>query len=283
MDGSSQVRPDFVRPSLVAGGPGRDYNPRLLHADIRGPTQPVGRQSPYGEMSRGRGFLMQGSQAIAEILKREGVEHVFCFPFTPILDALAEAGIRPIVARQERVAENMADGFSRATLGKRIGVVTVQQNAGAENAFSGIAQALHRFEPDLVSSRTSGTRTRPHAADLRRGAELRRHDQVGRPDPLGRARSPIACGGLSRCCGPADRGPCCWKFPSTSPAKRCPSHSDYRPVCRSASAPIRSPFATRPGCLLKARAAHDLGGAGGALRQASRELTAVAEYLRLPS
>ena len=73
---------------------------------------------------------MLGSQAIAEILKREGVEQVFCFPYTPILDALAEAGIRPIVARQERVAENMADGFSRASLGRKIGVVTVQQGAG---------------------------------------------------------------------------------------------------------------------------------------------------------
>ena len=27
---------------------------------------------------------MNGGQAIAQILKREGVEHVFCFPFTPI-------------------------------------------------------------------------------------------------------------------------------------------------------------------------------------------------------
>jgi thiamine pyrophosphate-dependent acetolactate synthase large subunit-like protein len=50
---------------------------------------------------------MNGSQAIAEMLKLDGVEQVFCFPFTPILEALAEAGIRPIVARQERVAENV--------------------------------------------------------------------------------------------------------------------------------------------------------------------------------
>ena len=54
---------------------------------------------------------MLASDAIARILKIEGVEQVFCFPFTPIIEALAEAGIRPIVARQERVAENMADGF----------------------------------------------------------------------------------------------------------------------------------------------------------------------------
>ena len=92
---------------------------------------------------------MRGAQAIAEILKREGVEQVFCFPFTPILDALAGAGIRPIVARQERVAENMADGFSRTSNGRRLGVVTVQQSAGAENGFAGIAQAYTDSSPIL--------------------------------------------------------------------------------------------------------------------------------------
>ena len=75
---------------------------------------------------------MHGGSAIAKILKAEGVEQVFCFPLTPILEALVDEGIRPIVARQERVAENMADGFSRATGGERIGVVTVQHSAGAE-------------------------------------------------------------------------------------------------------------------------------------------------------
>jgi acetolactate synthase-1/2/3 large subunit len=92
---------------------------------------------------------VQGSDAIAEVLKIEGVEQVFCFPFTPIIESLADAGIRPIVARQERVAENMADGFSRTTCGRRIGVVTVQQSAGVENAFAGIAQARTDSSPIL--------------------------------------------------------------------------------------------------------------------------------------
>jgi len=92
---------------------------------------------------------MDGAQVVAEILKREGVEQVFLFPFTPILEAISAAGIRPIVARQERVAENMADAFSRTTLGKRIGVITVQQAAGAENAFAGIAQANTDSSPIL--------------------------------------------------------------------------------------------------------------------------------------
>jgi acetolactate synthase-1/2/3 large subunit len=92
---------------------------------------------------------MNGAQAIAEILKIEGIEQVFCFPYTPILEALAESGIRPIVARQERVAENMADGFSRTRLGEQFGVVTVQQAAGTENAFAGVAQANTDSSPIL--------------------------------------------------------------------------------------------------------------------------------------
>ena len=84
---------------------------------------------------------MRGAQVIAKILKAEGVRQVFLFPLTPILDAIAEIGIRPIVARQERVAGNMADGFSRTTMDERIGVASVQDSAGAENAFAGLAQA----------------------------------------------------------------------------------------------------------------------------------------------
>ena len=85
---------------------------------------------------------MRGAQAIANILKSEGVEQVFLFPLTPILEAIAAAGIRPIVTRQERVAGNMADGYSRVTMDDRIGVASVQDSAGAENAFAGLAQAF---------------------------------------------------------------------------------------------------------------------------------------------
>ncbi|REJ96325.1 MAG: hypothetical protein DWQ34_04270, partial [Planctomycetota bacterium] len=92
---------------------------------------------------------MTGAEIVASILKQEGVRQVFCFPYSPILEALSETGIRPIVARQERVAENMADGFSRTCLGKQFGVVTVQQAAGTENAFAGIAQAYTDSSPVL--------------------------------------------------------------------------------------------------------------------------------------
>ena len=38
-------------------------------------------------MCQERRLMVNGSEAVAEILKREGVEEVYCFPFTPILDS----------------------------------------------------------------------------------------------------------------------------------------------------------------------------------------------------
>ena len=69
---------------------------------------------------------MKGSAAIAEVLKREGVENVFCFPANPLIDAAAAAGIRPIVTRTERTLINMADAYTRVSNGHRTGVCMVQ-------------------------------------------------------------------------------------------------------------------------------------------------------------
>ena len=49
---------------------------------------------------------MKGAEVVAEILKREGVSTLFCFPTTPIIEAAAAAGLRPIICRQERVELN---------------------------------------------------------------------------------------------------------------------------------------------------------------------------------
>ena len=84
---------------------------------------------------------MNGADAIVEILRREGVDTAFCFPISNLQEAMARAGLRVVMARQERVAGNMADGMSRATWGRKIGVFSVQQSAGSENAFSPIAHA----------------------------------------------------------------------------------------------------------------------------------------------
>jgi thiamine pyrophosphate-dependent acetolactate synthase large subunit-like protein len=93
---------------------------------------------------------MKGSQAVAEVLRREGVDTVFCFPANKMIDTAAAAGIRPIVGRQERSVINMADAYSRTSNGERIGVAMVQHGPGAEHAFGGIAQAYSDSVPLLL-------------------------------------------------------------------------------------------------------------------------------------
>jgi acetolactate synthase I/II/III large subunit len=89
-------------------------------------------------------------EAIVEILKREGVEYLSAYPTTPIIDAAAAAGIRPVLCRQERVGVGIADGYSRTTNGRRIGVFAMQYGPGAENAFPGVATAFSDSVPTLV-------------------------------------------------------------------------------------------------------------------------------------
>jgi acetolactate synthase I/II/III large subunit len=93
---------------------------------------------------------MQVIAAIAEILKREGVEFLSTYPTTPLIDAAAAAGIRPVLCRQERVGVGIADGFTRTASGKRIGVFAMQYGPGAENAFPGVATAYSDSVPILV-------------------------------------------------------------------------------------------------------------------------------------
>jgi len=93
---------------------------------------------------------MKGSVAIAEILKREGVDFLIGFPVNPLLEAAARADIRTIIVRQERTGLHMADGFSRLSSGQRVGAFTMQWGPGSENAFGGVAQAYGESVPIVV-------------------------------------------------------------------------------------------------------------------------------------
>ncbi len=93
---------------------------------------------------------MKVAAAIAEILKREGVEFLIGYPVNPIIEAAAAADIRTIIVRQERTGLHMADAFSRLNSGDRIGVFAMQHGPGSENAFGGVAQAFGDSVPILV-------------------------------------------------------------------------------------------------------------------------------------
>ena len=88
--------------------------------------------------------------AIAEILKREGVSFLSAYPTTSVIDATAAAGIRSVLCRQERVGVGIADGYARVTNGRRTGVFAMQYGPGAENAFPGVATAYSDSTPILL-------------------------------------------------------------------------------------------------------------------------------------
>lgn len=93
---------------------------------------------------------MTGADLIAGILKQENVEFMGCIPFNSLEEAAAKIGIRPMIFRQERVGVNLADGFSRVSNRRRIGVFSMQAGAGVENAFAGVAQAYADSSPILL-------------------------------------------------------------------------------------------------------------------------------------
>src|SRR5262245_3580242 len=93
---------------------------------------------------------MRGVDAIARILKLEGVELLFSYPNHPLIDAAAKVGIRPIIARGEKTLINIADGYARASNGQKPSVLVVQSGPGIENAFGAFAQAYADGVPLLM-------------------------------------------------------------------------------------------------------------------------------------
>ncbi len=92
---------------------------------------------------------MNTMQAVARILKNEGVEWIACFPSNPLIEVVASEGIRPVMFRQERGAIMAADGYSRVNDRNKFGVIITQSGPGAENSMGGIAQAFGDNVPIL--------------------------------------------------------------------------------------------------------------------------------------
>ena len=91
---------------------------------------------------------MKAATAVAEILKREGVEFLIGYPVNPIIEAAAEADIRTIIVRQERTGLHMADAVSRVTSG------------AARSASSRCSTAPAPRTPSAASPRPTPTRCR---------------------------------------------------------------------------------------------------------------------------
>ena len=93
---------------------------------------------------------MKVIDAIAEILQREGVTSLCCYPTTPLIEAMAKLDVPPVICRQERVGVGIADGFARVKNGRPPGVFAMQSGPGAENAVPGMATAFSDSSPVLL-------------------------------------------------------------------------------------------------------------------------------------
>lgn len=93
---------------------------------------------------------MKLGAAIAEIMKREGIEILCGYPVNHIIEHAAAADIRPVMVRQERIGVHMADAISRVTSGRKIGAFCMQHGPGSENAMGGVAQCYGELVPVLV-------------------------------------------------------------------------------------------------------------------------------------
>ena len=132
---------------------------------------------------------MQVMDAITEILKREGVSTLFCFPTTPIIEAAVAAGIRPVICRQERVGVHMADGCARVTNGRPARRLCDAVRAGRRERLCRHRLRLFRIRPRSVSAARPSARDGADVPAVQFDPHLCLGDQAGRAGEFARARS----------------------------------------------------------------------------------------------
>jgi acetolactate synthase-1/2/3 large subunit len=225
---------------------------------------------------------MKVVDVIAEILKREGVEFLSCYPTNTLIEAAASVGIRPIVCRQERVGVGIADGFTRVTNGKRIGVFTMQAGPGAENAFSGITTAYSDSVPVLLLPVGHARETsqvfhffrsvQSYAPVTKWAEEIALASQV--PDIMRRAFSYLKMGRL---------GPVLVEIPNDAAVEEFPLPAiNYAPVKSTVSGANARDVSEAAKFLAQAKSPVIVAGQGVLYAEASTELVELAELLQAP-
>jgi acetolactate synthase-1/2/3 large subunit len=225
---------------------------------------------------------MRVMDVIADYLKKEGVDTLFAYPTTPIIEAAAAAGIRPVLCRQERVGVDMAHGFARVNNGKRFGVFAMQYGPGAENAFSGVATAFSDSAPvlllplgqarDLAQTFPIFRSSRSYAAITKTVEEVTLPSEI--PHILRRAMSALRNGRL---------GPVMIEVPADVVAAEAGEAAvAHRPVRAARSAGDVRDVEDAARLLLEARCPVVQAGQGVLYAEASAELVELAELLELP-
>jgi acetolactate synthase-1/2/3 large subunit len=241
-------------------------------------------RTPYtAPKSQEVGQIMRTIDAIARILKAEGIEYLSCFPTTPVIEAAVEAGIRPIICRQERVGVGIADGYSRVKNGRPAGVFAMQYGPGAENAFPGVATAYSDSTPLLLLPLGH---TRDHDRIHPLFSSLRTYDSVTKNieqmNTAGRVGDVMRRAFASLRNGRG--GPVMVEIPADLTGATVDSSlaDDYAPVPTVVSQADPEEVEKVAKVLLAADRPVIVAGAGVLYAEGSAELAELAEYLQIP-
>jgi thiamine pyrophosphate-dependent acetolactate synthase large subunit-like protein len=226
---------------------------------------------------------MRTIDAIAEILKLEGIHILPSFPTTPVIEAAAAAGIKPIICRQERVGVGIADGWTRVKNGEPAGAFAMQYGPGAENAFAGVSTAFsdavpmlllplgHPLERDRVFPNFSSIRT--YESVTKFAEQINHPKRVG--DTLRRAFAQMRSG---------RPGPALVEIPvDVGNAEVDPAVvQNYRPVKIARAQANPGDVMAAAKALLSAKCPIIQAGQGVLYAEASKELVELAELVQIP-
>ncbi|MGQ4806695.1 Acetolactate synthase isozyme 3 large subunit [Candidatus Entotheonellaceae bacterium PAL068K] len=225
---------------------------------------------------------MNVTEAIARILKTEGVEWIACFPSNNLIEAAAQEGIRTIMFRQERGAIMAADGYSRMQNRNKFGVIITQGGPGAENCGGGIAQAFSDNVPILLlqgGPALAQHSVRPNFSPVRTFESISRYGEV--------ITQPEQVANVMRRAFHALRngrpGPVIVEVPADVGAQEGPEAGlDYHPPKRALMSPAASDVKDAVRLLLHAKKPVIWSGMGVLFAEASEELRAFAELTEIP-
>jgi thiamine pyrophosphate-dependent acetolactate synthase large subunit-like protein len=224
---------------------------------------------------------MKVGAAIAEIMKREGVDILAAYPVNHLIEHAAALDIRPIIVRQERIGLHMADAISRLTSGGKLGAFCMQHGPGTENAYGGIAQAYSESIPILVVPGGFPRRTAQVGANYYATREMRgiskSAESITTPaevvNVMRRAFSHLRNG---------RGGPALVEVPQDLWNEEVPEPLAYRPVVATRCGPDPDAVRDAAKLLIKAKRPVIYAGQGVHWAKAWKQLRALAEHLAAP-
>ena len=225
---------------------------------------------------------MNVNEAVARILKLEGVEWISCFPSNNLIESAAMEGIRTVMFRHERGAIMAADGFSRMNDRERFGVVITQGGPGSENSMGGIAQAFGDNIPILYFAggpalnqyavRPNFSPVRTYESVSKYGEVIMQADQVA--STMRRAFHNLRNG---------RPGPVLIEIPSDVANQEVDEGSlNYQAPKRAPQSPAASDIKDAVKLLLNAKKPVIWSGMGVLMSKASEELRELAELTEIP-